>query len=112
LNNAIQTYLHHLDGAQTHRLRLLLAHDGSIAFTSGILPSTPQPVQLALHTGSLHADPCWLQHKTTHRPWYDAAQTWLSDHPSFFDIVFCNEQDQLCEASRSNVYIQDEQGRW
>ena len=112
LNNALQAYVASLDANQTHRLRLLLDRDGSHTFTSGLLPDTPQPVQLAVHTSPLQADIGWLQHKTTHRPWYDAMQNWLSANPDFFDVVFCNEQDQVCEASRSNVYIQDESGRW
>lgn len=112
LDVRLRQYINGLDTTQTHRLRLLLSRDGGVTLASSILPDTPQPVQLALQPRALQADPYWLRHKTTHRPWYDAAQTWLSENSAFFDIVFCNEQDQVCEASRSNVYIQDNAGRW
>lgn len=112
LNTALRQYINSLDTTQTHRLRLLLKKDGGFTLASSVLPDTPQPVQLALQPGGLQADPYWLRHKTTHRPWYDTAQVWLSENTAFFDIVFCNELDQVCEASRSNVYIQDDSGLW
>src|SRR5690606_27810573 len=86
--------------------------DGGLTLPSTLLPDTPLPVQLALQSSALQADPYWLRHKTTHRPWYDAAHSWLSENGAFFDIVFCNQRGQVCEASRSNVYIQDDAGRW
>ena len=46
-----------------------------------------------------------LQHKTTHRPWYDVAAEWLSRHPAYFDQIFINEHGELCEGSRSNIYL-------
>jgi len=52
-----------------------------------------------------HADTLWLRHKTTHRPWFDAATAWLADHPDHFDLIFANEHGHLCEGSRSNVYL-------
>lgn len=112
LDTALHEHVAGLDTTQTHRLRLLLSRDGAFSLTSNGLPPTPEPVKLALHEYALQADHAWLRHKTTHRPWYDAAQTWLSENPDYFDLVFCNVHDQVCEASRSNVYIQDASGRW
>src|SRR5690606_875709 len=93
-------------------LRLLVNRDGSFSLTSNPLAPTPQPVRLALHRDALQADAFWLQHKTTRRPWYDEAQHWLASHADYFDVVFCNAQEQVCEGSRSNVYVQDNAGRW
>ncbi len=112
LDAALRQHINGLDAGQAHRLRLLVSRDGGFTLASSPLPPTPQPVRLALHAGTLQADPFWLRHKTTRRPWYDAAQTWLAENTAFFDLVFCNEADQVCEASRSNVYIQDTSGRW
>lgn len=112
LDAALRQHIAGLDADQTHRLRLLLSQDGSFTLTSSVLRGTQEPVKLALQADVLQADHAWLQHKTTHRPWYDAAQTWLAENPSFFDLVFCNAHNQVCEASRSNVYIQDASGRW
>jgi 4-amino-4-deoxychorismate lyase len=29
----------------------------------------------------------------------------LGQHPSFFDLIYLNEKSQLCEGSRSNIYL-------
>src|SRR5690606_6755949 len=112
LDAALQQQLNKLDTAQAHRLRLLVNQDGTFSLTASPLAPTPEPVRLSLHPDALQADTFWLRHKTTRRPWYDAAQRWLVEHPDYFDVVFCNTQSQACEASRSNVYVQDTAGRW
>lgn len=112
LSEALRQQLGALNAARAHRLRLLVNRDGSFSLAAHPLPPTPQPVRLALHPDALQADTFWLGHKTTRRPWYDNAQQWLAHHADYFDVVFCNAQDQVCEGSRSNVYIQDSDGRW
>ncbi len=101
-----------LDPTASHRLRLLLDRSGAYTLTPGPLPPTPEPVLLQLAPDPLQAEALWLQHKTTRRPWYEQAQEWLAIHPNVFDIVFCNENGEICEGSRVNVYVQDEQGKW
>ncbi len=96
-----------LDAGSSHRLRLLLDRDGRYSLESDSLPPTPQPVRLTISETPLQGDMLWLRHKTTHRPWYDAAQAWLARNPAFFDMVFCNGRDEVCEGSRSNIYILD-----
>jgi 4-amino-4-deoxychorismate lyase len=101
-----------LDARLAHRLRLLVGPERSYAIETAVLPPTQGPVTLRLSDAPLKADPFWLRHKTTQRPWYTAAQRWLDDHPDYFDIVFCNEDDALCEGSRTNVYVRDGSGGW
>ncbi|NYT35674.1 aminotransferase [Allopusillimonas soli] len=101
-----------LDPGKSHRIRLLLDRSGRFTFTSGPLTPTPEPVQIRLAPQMLEAPVFWLAHKTTHRPWYELAQSWLAMHPEVFDLVFCNEREELSEGSRCNVYIQDDQGVW
>lgn len=96
--------------SHAHRLRLCLHANGEFSLTADPLAPTPQPVQLSLSRTAL-PNSSWLQHKSNHRPWYDAAQIWLSQHPAYFDVLFLNEHDQLCEGSRSNVYLFVE-GQW
>ena len=102
-----QQHIGKLDTGGSHRLRLLLNRDGDYSLASDPLPPTPQPVCLELSATPLRADMLWLRHKTTHRPWYEAAQAWLVRNPAFFDVVFCNERDEVCEGSRSNIYVLD-----
>lgn len=112
LADILTRHAHSLDATRTYRLRLLVARDGSHAIESHPLPETPTPVKVHLHPEPLAADTFWLTHKTTHRPWYDQAQQWLSEHPAYFDVLYVNDEGQACEGSRSNLYIRDEKGLW
>lgn len=112
LVHAAQRHIDQLDAAQAYRLRLLLSRDGQYSITASPLPPTRQPVRLQLSPVALQADLLWLHHKTTHRPWYDTAQRWLAENPTFFDVLFCNAQGEVCEGSRSNIYILSDDGVW
>lgn len=112
LMQAVCRHIEQLDAGASHRLRLLLNQDGQYSIESALLPATRQPVRLRLDAAALQADPFWLEHKTTHRPWYAPAQNWLAQHPEFFDVVFCNDKDEVCEGSRSNIYILDGDKSW
>jgi 4-amino-4-deoxychorismate lyase len=112
LRHAVQERIDTLDSRYVHRLRLLVGPNRRYSLESTVLPPTPVPVQLWLAPTPLQADPFWLQHKTTHRPWYEQDKIWLDQHPDFFDVLHCNAHDEVCEGSRSNIYIQDAAGRW
>ncbi|MFV0282261.1 MAG: aminotransferase class IV [Castellaniella sp.] len=107
-----------LPRSRPHRLRLLLAADGGLSLESAPLPPTPDPVCIALAVdvlgpdATLNAATPWLRHKTTHRPWFAAAQHWLQAHPDCFDLIFGNDEGCLCEGSRSTIYIRNEDGAW
>ena len=100
------------------RLRLLLAADGRLSLEAAPLPPTPEPVRIALAAdvlgpeAVLEADDPWLRHKTTHRPRFAAAQRWLRAHPDHFDLIFGNAAGDLCEGSRSTIYVRDAAGAW
>jgi branched-subunit amino acid aminotransferase/4-amino-4-deoxychorismate lyase len=109
---AVQRHGAALDAGSTHRLRLLVGTLRSYSIETSALAPTPEPVSVRLSQEPLKADPFWLRHKTTHRPWYAVAQRWLDDHPECFDLIFCNERDELCEGTRTNVYVRDGAGNW
>jgi len=60
---------------------------------------------------AIDADEPLLRYKTTYRPWYANATEWLATQPDVFDLLFINQHGELCEGSRSNVYIQ-QHGVW
>ena len=63
------------------RVRLLLSASGSLSVQAvplGALLGTPL---IGLSPIVLNSQEPLLQHKTTHRPWYDVAADWLSTHP-------------------------------
>ncbi|TAM88557.1 MAG: hypothetical protein EPN41_05550 [Candidimonas sp.] len=100
------------------RLRLLLARDGELSLESSPQAATPSPVRLGIAderlgtSAALNADEFWLRHKTTHRPWFDAAAQWLQAHPGYFDLIFRNAAGELCEGSRCNLYVKNASGQW
>lgn len=112
LRAAIRQCVAGLDAGRAHRLRLLLHADGRHALEAAALPATVQPVALRLAAAPLQAEHVWLRHKTTHRPWYEPAQRWLGAHPAYFDVLYCNDKDEACEGSRSNLYVRDDAGVW
>ncbi len=112
LSAGINEHVARLDIRVTHRLRLLLDTDGGYSLQSSKLSIIPQPLRIHLNHSPLQADPFWLQHKTTHRPWYADAQHLLDQAPDVFDIVFCNALGEICEGSRSNVYVQNAGHVW
>lgn len=94
-----------------HRVRLLLSAEGEISITVANLDPLDAEQRIALSRIQLPSDNSWLQHKTTFRPWYDNAVDWLGKHPTFFDLIYLNEKSQLCEGSRSNIYLKCD-GLW
>ena len=87
------------------RVRLLLGRQGEARVEVFALQTMLPSPCIALATTRLSSHEPLLRYKTTHRPWYASATTWLADHPDYFDLVFMNEQGALCEGSRSNVYV-------
>jgi len=106
----LDTARHHQGSA--HRLRLLLHHTGRFELHTQSLPAASQNRPLiGLTALTLQTPNPWRAHKTTHRPEYARAQAWLQSHPQYFDCLFINQHGQLCEGSRSTVYLHLD-GHW
>jgi 4-amino-4-deoxychorismate lyase len=103
-------FSHAIDISGT-RVRLLLNPLGQLDIQTAPLPALQGVPFVAFTQLRLDSAEPLLQHKTTHRPWYDATTQWLTQHPDYFDLIFLNEKDELCEGSRSNIYVLKE-GRW
>lgn len=92
------------------RVRLRLSRDGTCLFDSAPLNALPGPQAVAWGDFRLDSGDPRLQHKTTARDFYDAAlQRALNE--GLFDLLFCNERDELCEGARSNVFVELD-GEW
>jgi 4-amino-4-deoxychorismate lyase len=87
------------------RLRLLLSPLGQLEIQTAPLPALQGVPWIALTQLRLESAEPLLQHKTTHRPWYEATTQWLAQHPDYFDLIFLNEKGELCEGSRSNIFV-------
>lgn len=97
---------------EIHRLRLLLWRTGLYTIEASPLPPQPARLLAALSATLLDADEPYLRHKTTRRPLYAPAGDWLARHPDIFDVLFFNQRGELCEGSRSNVYLRLNDGNW
>ncbi|MGS1007308.1 aminotransferase class IV family protein [Achromobacter anxifer] len=88
-----------------HRLRLLVARDGSRNIQTAPLPPLHPAQEAMLAPEALRSSEPLLRYKTTYRPWYTKTIEWLPSHPHIFDLLYLNERGELCEGSRSNVYL-------
>jgi para-aminobenzoate synthetase/4-amino-4-deoxychorismate lyase len=94
------------------RLRLDLAHDGSMALTvDELLPTLEIP---ALYVISEHPLPenerALVGHKTTFRRTYDTAIRY-AESVGAFDALFFNDRGELTEGARTNVFVRSN-GYW
>jgi 4-amino-4-deoxychorismate lyase len=109
VEQAIQTALLKMTTfTESTRVRLLMTLDGELQITTAPLPALQARPLVALASLTLDSRESLLQHKTTHRPWYDPTTQWLTAHHDFFDLVFVNERAELCEGSRSNIYLKQD----
>lgn len=97
--------------SQRYRVRLLLERSGHVSIESARLADLTAMPLVSIATTRLNSHQALLRHKTTYRPWYADTTGWLTKHPEFFDLLFLNEREELCEGSRSNVYI-EKNGEW
>lgn len=105
VENDIMIAVHSLTTPGTHRLRLQVARDGNRHIQTAALPSLPARQEIMLAPDALRSSEPLLRYKTTYRPWYTQTIEWLPTHPHIFDLVYLNERGELCEGSRSNVYL-------
>jgi 4-amino-4-deoxychorismate lyase len=97
--------------ATSLRIRLLLNQAGMISVQAVPLGALVGVPLIGLASSVLNSQEPLLQHKTTHRPWYDTTTQWLTAHGAYFDQIYVNERNELCEGSRSNIYLQMN-GEW
>lgn len=101
-----------LDVTHMWRIRLLLSADGRVALQTGPLAPPQLPLKVRVLGPRQNGCENWLQHKTTHRPWYEEAAQWLMHNPDLFDVLYWNDDGHMSEGSRSNLYMRTPDGRW
>lgn len=104
-SQVIDYLVHHPMPECNQRVRLLMDRAGQVQIESYALPPLSDLSLVAISPDRLDSHEFFLQHKTTHRPWYADTTTWLASHPDFFDLIYLNEKNEVCEGSRSNVYL-------
>lgn len=104
---ALQSRLAAQPAAGTWRVRLTLDKAGMLDLRSFPLGAEPPGARFALLAGEpvAAADPL-RQHKTSGRARYDAALQGIANDPQVFDVVFLNEDGEVAEGARSNVFVE------
>lgn len=95
-----------------YRLRLALNKAGVL--DARCLPLSPEPegkrLLLLADAPVASRDPL-RRHKTTARGLYDQALARVAARPEVFDVLFLNEQGEVAEGARSNVFARLD-GKW
>lgn len=96
--------------AGRHRVRLLLARDGTVRIEGTPLTERdPSLVRVALADTPVSRNERSLFHKTTRRAVYDKH---ITAHPDAFDVLLWNDDGEITEFTRGNVVVQLDGKRW
>ena len=88
------------------RVRLVLTRGGSVAITASPLDDAPATsYRVAVVEPRHHRDDVWLRHKTTLRDRYEGPLAAAAASSGADEVLFLNEQEELCEGARSNVFV-------
>lgn len=86
-----------------HKVRLVLARDGSLASDAAPLTAQMTPLRLRLAASPVDSGNRMLFHKTTERAVYDAA---LEARGDADDVLLWNERGEITETCVANVVVQ------
>src|SRR5690606_18915551 len=110
IRDVLQQACDKLAAGQPHRLRLSLDQAGQATVQDGLLTPLSGPVRLLRAALPLDAHDLFLRHKTTVRQHFDAAWR-AAEQQGAFDVLFCNQHDELTEGGRSTLFAQID-GQW
>jgi len=98
----------HSASPKPHRVRLLVARDGTWTVTA--TPRDPVPTDTVLRAvlsdHPVHSGDPFLYHKTTRRTLYERELARLSARTGCDEVLFVNEYGALCEGSRTNIFLE------
>jgi len=94
------------DVTRLFRVRVDLSHAGVLSTTWSPLPPLTMRVGLIWSEVRLVGNAPLLRHKTSARAIYDTAIEQAMAQQAF-DSLFCNQQGEVCEGARSNVFVRE-----
>ena len=105
IHSALIGHCEHLRGA--HKVRLELARNGNLEITSQVLKlkSHPRTWRVAISKNPVDSQNPLLVHKTTERSFIEAELERLKQITGCDEVLFFNENGELCEGSFTNVFI-------
>ena len=88
------------------RVRLLLHEDGRFGAEAQPLSDSPSLWRYAISPYRVDSRDPLAQHKTSRRGFYDRERDRMAAETGCDEVLFLNEEDELTEGSRSNVFIE------
>jgi para-aminobenzoate synthetase/4-amino-4-deoxychorismate lyase len=88
------------------RVRLLLDEDGTFSTEAEPLLELPSMLRYAISPRRVDSNDPLLRHKTSRRGFYDSERSRLAAATGCDEVLFLNENDELTEGSRSNIFIE------
>ncbi len=92
-------------GPAAWRVRLTLDEQGQIEVHAGELAPTSTAWRYVLSDQPLDSTDLLLRHKTDRREPHDTERDRAARQSGCDEVLFCNERGELCEGSRSNVFL-------
>jgi len=89
--------------SQEHKVRLLVAQDGTPQIEVTPLSPLPMPWRLRLAKSPVNSQDTFLYHKTTHRDVYEQAKRQREDCN---DVLLWNERGEITESCIANVALE------
>jgi para-aminobenzoate synthetase/4-amino-4-deoxychorismate lyase len=105
---AICEAVHHIAEKKAEdpwRIKLALSWGGEIDVQAHPLPALSAELRFVIAAERTDSTNPLLQHKTTARKLYDDILSRLKTRPTVFDALFFNEEGELTEGARSNVFL-------
>jgi len=93
-----------LRGPAPRRIRILCARDGHVRSEVTSLLHDERPHILKIARRPIDENEPLLFHKTTYRPWYEAAMK-SAARRECYDTVFCNSRGEITECAMNNIFI-------
>ena len=88
-----------------HKIRLTAFQNGEVKIThSAVEKDNGMPKKIAISDTKIDSTSIFQHHKTSRREHYNQAYNKAAEE-GFYDVLFFNENDQLVEASRHNIFI-------
>ncbi len=87
-----------------HKIKLQLSWDGNFEITSSLLQESLSAPRVTLSPLKVNSKNHFQMHKTSCRKIYDEEWKRIQDL-GFYDVLFLNENGELVEASRHNVFL-------
>ena len=98
--------------SRSYMVRLLLSEDGTIEITSKefTLPSPGKIMRFTISDNPMHSENIFLYHKTTNRSFYDDEHKIQTQKYDCDEVIFLNEKNQITEGSRTNIFVETQNG--